>query len=101
MEVPQTADVDDIVKAAVVKHSTFDAFFDKEPKYQLLYKDHTVVQTIPGTEVHFSLDGYKAASGLSWSKIIFYLRKCNVCEGETLDAEDDLPDIRGRPTVYM
>ena len=72
ISIQPAATAEDIIKATVEKHATFNVNF-KKGKYILLYRDKTQTDKIPGTGTRFTLEKYKEATGLTYSKITFYM----------------------------
>ena len=76
LKISSTATPNEILEAAVSKHSTFNKRFDNKMKYRLLFRDGSAVKSIPGTspEEPFTLKRYKEESGFGYSRITLYLQ---------------------------
>ena len=65
---------EEILPAAIKKHGDFNKCFESERNYQLVFKDGTKVNFIPGTDrpESFLLQCYKDLSGFGLSCIVLY-----------------------------
>lgn len=68
-----SCNADDLINAALEKHSKHFKQFNKHDKYVILYADHSVVKKLPGSLNDFILHDYKKDLGKVYSKIYFYL----------------------------
>lgn len=75
LKVNSLATHDEILAAAIKKHGDFNKRFDSESTYQLIFKDGSNVNFIPGTDPpeSFTLQRYKELSGFGFSRIVLYL----------------------------
>ncbi|CAB4007908.1 RNA-directed DNA polymerase from mobile element jockey [Paramuricea clavata] len=75
LKIKSSATADDILEAAIQKHSTFNKRFNSKLKYKLVFKDGSEVSNIPGGdhEESFVLFTYKELSGFSYGKIKLFL----------------------------
>ena len=75
LKIRSSATRDDILKAAVEKHTLFNKLFNPNVKYKLVFKDGSDASKIPGSdpEESFTLSRYKAVSGFSYGKIKLFL----------------------------
>lgn len=71
--VQTSSNTDDLLNAAVEKHSKHFKQFSKHAEYVLLYPDTSQVCKLPGSLQDFSLSEYKKDLGKAYSKICFYL----------------------------
>ena len=62
-----------MLKPATDKHTKHFKQFNKFSDYILLYADHSIVHSLPGSSQHFVLSEYKKDLGKPYSKIYFYL----------------------------
>ena len=62
-----------LLKAAKDKHSRHYKQFDQHLDYILLYPDKTIVQSLPGSSVPYTLNKYKEELGKPFSKLYFWL----------------------------
>jgi hypothetical protein len=79
LKVNSLATHDEILAAAIKKHGDFNKRFDSESNYQLIFKDGSNVNFIPGTDPpeSFTLQRYKELSGFGFSRIVLYLSPDN------------------------
>jgi hypothetical protein len=79
LKVNSLATHDEILAAAIKKHDDFNKRFDSESNYQLIFKDGSNVNFIPGTDPpeSFTLQRYKELSGFGFSRIVLYLSPDN------------------------
>jgi hypothetical protein len=75
LKVPAASTADEILNAALQKHTAFNKHFNSRHEYLLVFKDGTEVKTIPGTTPaeEFTLSRYKEVSGFGYSQIRLYL----------------------------
>jgi hypothetical protein len=75
LKIKSSATADDILEAAIQKHSTFNKRFNSKLKYKLVFKDGSEVSNIPGVDLEesFVLFKYKELSGFSYGKIKLFL----------------------------
>ena len=75
LKIRSSATRDDILKAAVEKHTLFNKLFNPNVQYKLVFKDGCDASKIPGSdpEESFTLSRYKAVSGFSYGKIKLFL----------------------------
>ena len=75
LKVPAASTADEILNAAIQKHTAFNKHFNSRHEYLLVFKDGTEVKTIPGTTPaeEFTLCRYKEISGFGYSQIRLYL----------------------------
>ena len=64
---------DDMLLAAVQKHSILSRNFDSSATYVLLYPDYSIVKHLPGTTTTFCLDKYQEIVLKSYSKLKFLI----------------------------
>ena len=81
-----------LLKAAQDKHSRHYKQFDQHLDYILLYPDKTIVQTLPGSSVPFTLNKYEEELGKPFSKLYFWLCR-------TLDIQSCISLKRGLRAV--
>lgn len=76
VKVPSSATPDEIVQAAVAKHTAFNKRFQHDANYRLTFKDGTEVRFVPGISPAepFTLKRYKDESGYGYSKITLFIR---------------------------
>ena len=83
---------EEILAAAIKKHGDFNKRFDIEGDYQLVFKDGTKVNFIPGTDPpkSFVLQRYKDLSGFGFSRIVLYLSpKSHFTDSDTESAKEN------------
>ena len=75
LKVPAASTADEILNAAIQKHTAYNKHFNSRHEYLLVFKDGTEVKTIPGTTPPetFTLCRYKEISGFGYSQIRLYL----------------------------
>lgn len=75
LKVNSLATHDEILAAAIKKHADFNKRFDSALNYQLVFKDGSKANFIPGTDPpeSFILQLYKELSGFGFSRIVLYL----------------------------
>lgn len=73
LKVKPSATSEQILSAAILKHSRHFRQFNKEKEYVLLYQDETLVETLPGSSEPFTLEKYKQDIGKPYSKITLWL----------------------------
>lgn len=75
LKIRSNATRDDILKAAVEKHTLFNKLFNSNVKYKLVFRDGSDASKIPDSdsEESFTLSRYKAVSGFSYGKIKLFL----------------------------
>ena len=106
LKISASATVDQNLKAAILKHCTFNECFNSKVEYMLVFKDGSKVETIPGTDPPepFTLCRYKEVSGFGYSQIKLFLVPVFQKElddlgsllveedSEFYSSDDDLPD---------
>ena len=83
---------EEILAAAIKKHGDFNKRFDIEGNYQLVFKDGTKVNFIPGTDPpeSFVLQRYNDLSGFGFSRIVLYLSpKSHFTDSDNESAEEN------------
>ena len=76
VSVPPYADVSEVIKKAVEKHSRFNRKLSDNPEeYYLLYPDKTRVDKLPGMEEDFTVERFKEELGKPYDRITLYLCK--------------------------
>lgn len=70
-----TTDASSMLQVAIEKHAKHFQLFNTACKYVLLYPDHTIVNTLPGSTKSFTLEAYKEDLGKTYSKIYLWLCK--------------------------
>ena len=98
LKVNSLATYDEIVVAAIKKHSDLNKRFDCATNYQLVFKDGSKVNFIPGTDPpeSFVLQRYKELSGFGFSRIVLYLSPVSYLSDisdESPDESDNLPPV--------
>lgn len=68
-------DASSMLQVAIEKHAKHFQLFNTACKYVLLYPDHTIVNTLPGSMKRFTLEAYKEDLGKTYSKIYLWLCK--------------------------
>lgn len=63
-----------LLKAAQDKHSRHYKQFDQHLDYILLYPDKTIVQTLPGSSVPFTLNKYKEELGKPFQVVLLVVQ---------------------------
>lgn len=97
--IASSCNADNLLKAAIGKHTKHFKQFDKYADYLLLYHDHSIVQRLPGSSEDFVLSEYKKDLGKPYSKIYFYL--CGKIDLERVkdfaetESDDDILMPRG------
>ena len=71
----------------------------KDVEYVLLYADHSIVKTLPGSCKDFILNEYKKELGKVYSKIYFYL--CSKTDFERVAEYADTDDDELAPQLEM
>ena len=92
LKVNSLATHEEILAAAIKKHGDFNKRFDIEGNYQLVFKDGTKVNFIPGTDPpeSFVLQRYKDLSGFGFSRIVLYLSpKSHFTDSDNESAEEN------------
>ena len=65
----------DLHKAVFEKFQRYNKYCEQKSKsdFKLIYKSGEVIKTIPGTDVPFTIKGYKEDLGVGYSSVIVYL----------------------------
>ena len=64
-----------VLVAAITKHSNHDQYFCAAEEYVLLYPDQKVVVKVPGSEEHFTVAKYKKELAKPYNRCDLYLCK--------------------------
>ena len=105
--VQTSSNADDLLNAAVEKHSKHFKQFTKHAEYVLLYPDTSQVCKLPGSLQDFILFEYKNDLGKAYSKIYFYL--CSKTDFEIVagfgdtdsDGDELVPQLEVKDAVEM
>ena len=85
-----------MLKAATEKHTKHFKQFNKFSDYILLYADHSIVHSLPGSSQDFVLSEYKKDLGKPYSKIYFYL-----CDKIDFERVKDFADTESDDVMLM
>lgn len=100
-----SSNAEELINAALEKHSKHFKQFNKHAEYLLLYADHSIVKTLPGSPKDFILSEYKKDLGKSYSKIYFHL--CSKTDFERVadfaDTDDDelVPQLEVKDAIEI
>ncbi len=97
--VQTSSNAEDLTSAATEKHSKHFKQFKKDVEHVLLYADHSIVKTLPGSCEDFILNEYKKELGKVYSKIYFYL--CSKTDFERVADYADTDDDELAPQLEM
>lgn len=73
VKVNSLSNVNELIDAAVNKHTKYNNDFNCENEYELFYPDGTLVSELPGSKITFNLKEYKDDLGKPYGKITFFL----------------------------
>ena len=73
VNVPRSADAATVKALALEKHANMDQYFCAYDDYILLYPDSKIVDTLLGSHVKFTVEGYKEILGKPFQKVDLYL----------------------------
>jgi hypothetical protein len=95
LKVNLLATQDEILATAIKKHGDFNKRFDSEANYQLIFKDGSNVNFIPGTDPpeSFTLQRYKDLSGFGFSHIVLCLSAARNDDAYVIDNESEDNDF--------
>lgn len=67
------ATASELLSAAVDKHCACNWNLVRSDVYKLLYPDGTVVDTLPGSKIAFTVEGYRKFMSKAYSKLTLFL----------------------------